>query len=146
MTIEERLRTELKHAIKANEKEKLAIVRQLLSTISYAQIEKRGDLTDEEGLKVLAREAKKREEAIELYRQGKREDLASKEERELAFIRTYLPQPIGEEAVKKIVSQVKARSKVAEFGPLMSLVMKELKGKAEGSLVAKLVKQTLEEG
>jgi uncharacterized protein len=87
---------------------------------------------------------KKRKEAIEMYEKARRTDLVEQEQRELAIIQEYLPQQMSREeamtAIKKIVSDVGAASE-KDFGKVMPVAMKELKGKVDGKVVQELVRQ-----
>ena len=94
-------------------------------------------------MEILAREAKKRKEAIELYKQGDRQELADNEEKELAIIEKYLPQQMSKEEVVEIVLAIIEKNKPENFGEAMKLVMAELKGKADGKIVAEVIKEQL---
>ena len=96
---------------------------------------------------VISKEVKKREEAIEMYRQGGRENLAHKEEEELKILKEYLPAQMPEEEIrskiKEIIQKVGASSN-KDFGRVMKEVMIEIKGKANGALIKKIVEESLE--
>src|SRR5947208_6094502 len=89
--LNERLTADMKEALRARESLRLSTIRLLLTALKYAQIEAMHPLSEEEALAVLHTQARMRHEAIEQYRKGGREDLASKEEAELDIIETYLP-------------------------------------------------------
>lgn len=142
-TIEEDLKSSMKNA----DSERVGILRLLLSAIHNEEIAKRGrggegSLDPDEEIVVLKREAKKRKESIELYRQGGRNDLAEKEERELKVISQYLPPEMSREAVEETVRKVIASGQ-KDFGSVMKEAMKELKGQADGKLVAEVIKSAL---
>lgn len=141
------LRNDLNSSLKKGEAQKVSTLRLLLSALSYEKIAKQRDLSEEEIIAVLKREVKKRQESIELYRQGKREDLANKEEQEQILIRTYLPQDLSEEKIRErvlfLVNHLPETEK-KDFGKAMQAVMVELKGKADGTLVSKVVKEILD--
>ena len=103
-------------------------------------------MTAEDEIAVLNSASKKRKESIEIYRKVGREDLAGQEEKELAIIQEYLPKQLSEEEVegfiKKVITETSASSQ-KDFGKVMPLVMKELKGKADGRLIQELVKKHL---
>jgi hypothetical protein len=103
-------------------------------------------MTAEDEIAVLISASKKRKESIEIYRKVGREDLAGQEEKELAIIQEYLPKQLSEEEVeefiKKVITETSASSQ-NDFGKVMPLVMKELKGKADGRLIQELVKKHL---
>ncbi|OGY89674.1 MAG: hypothetical protein A2927_02460 [Candidatus Komeilibacteria bacterium RIFCSPLOWO2_01_FULL_45_10] len=133
-------------ALKGREAGRVAALRLLRSALQNAQIAKREELADEDVLKVLASEVKKRQEAILSYRQGQREDLAAQEEAELAIIKSYLPPELPEEAISKIIEKVIAENNFTakDFGQTMKLAVAELKGQADGKRVAEAVKKKLE--
>jgi uncharacterized protein YqeY len=144
--LKEKLSSDLKEAMKAGDAAKRDLLRMLTSAVKNKEIEKRVELTDEQVLEVLASEAKKRKESITQFVAGNRQDLADKEQAELAIISTYLPAQLGEEEVQKIVQETVAELGIKdpkEMGKVMSAVMAKLKGKADGALVSKLVKDAL---
>ncbi|MBI2627748.1 GatB/YqeY domain-containing protein [Candidatus Nomurabacteria bacterium] len=99
-------------------------------------------LKDEEAIWVIGKLAKQRKDSIEQFKKGNREDLVKEEESELAILETYLPKMMNESEVQKIASNKKKElgiTDVAKKGMLMSALMKDLKGKADGSLVKKVV-------
>jgi uncharacterized protein YqeY len=100
-------------------------------------------LTEDEMMSALMTEAKKRKDAIALYQQGGREDLATGEKNELAIISAYLPQQMSAQETEQAVDKILASLSVKEFGPAMKEVMKELKGKADAAVVTDLVKKKL---
>jgi hypothetical protein len=148
MSIKLTIETDLKSSMKNADHDKVGILRLLLSAIHNEEIAKRskgeeGVLIFEEEVAVLRREAKKRKESIELYRQGDRTDLAEKEEWELKAIGQYLPPEMSREAVEEVVRKVIAAGS-KDFGTAMKESMKELKGQADGKLVAEVIKSLLQ--
>lgn len=151
MTLEERIKSDLDAAFKARNTTTTDTLRLLTAALHNRSIEKRGKggeekLTEEEALEVLRREAKKRKEAAMLYVQGNRQDLAEKENAELSVLSIYLPAQMGEDEIKKEIMNVLASAGVAgtkEFGKVMGLVMKELKGKADAGVVTRILKESL---
>ncbi len=145
--LKERLVADLKTAMKAGETERVGTLRMVQAAISNAEIEKRPSevpmLTEEETLRVLEKEAKKRREAAELYVRGGRKDLADKELREVAIIAFYLPPQASDTEIEAVVRRF--HKKGGDFAMLMKGTMQELKGKAEGSRVSAWVKKVLEE-
>jgi uncharacterized protein YqeY len=104
------------------------------------------ELTQDDEIKMLSTAVKKRKDSIEQFRNAGREELAVKEEKELEILLNYLPKQLSESdvetEVKKIASEIGAKSK-EDFPKLMPLVMKELKGKADGKLVKSIVERLL---
>lgn len=117
-----------------------------LSKTGLSDLEEKSLLSDEEIVDVISSEAKKRRESIAVFLQGKREDLAQKEQAELEVLQKYLPEQISEEELKKIVKEAieKTGAKEAkDMGKIMAEVMPKVKGKADGSLVNKIIKELL---
>ena len=99
-------------------------------------------LKDEEAISVIGRLAKQRKDSIEQFKKGKREDLVKEEEFELEILETYLPKMMDENEVKKIAKAKKDALNIADIaqkGMLMSALMKDLKGRADGNVVKKVV-------
>lgn len=147
MTIKEKLEVDLREAMVNRDELVVSVLRLVKSAIHNQEISKQKKdkgLSDEETLQVLMTEAKKRRDSISLFRQGEREDLASQEEKELKIIEKYLPMQLAEEEVRKIVQEVVAKSgEDKNFGKIMGAVMSQVKGQADGTLVSRLVKETL---
>ena len=149
MTFTEKINDDLKVAMKSGDSIKLNTIRSIRSKI--IELSKRGtgsDVTPEDELTILLSEAKKRKEAIEMYEKADRKDLLDQEQRELEIINSYLPKQMStEEAgniIKKIINEIGAIS-AKDFGKVMPLAMKELKGKIDGKVVQELVKKQLGE-
>lgn len=145
--IYEKINSELKEALKAKDEKKSGILRMIISALRNKEIEKKGAgkepvLTEEEVLDLVKKEAKKRKEAIALYEQGGRPELAATEKSELELIQTYLPAEMSREEIEKIVLEIK-NSGVSEFNVLIKEAMARLKGQADGKLVAEIVKSVL---
>ncbi len=142
--LKQKLQDDLKTALKSGDSLRVSVIRLVLSAISYEFINKQHDLSDEEILAVLSKEAKKRRESIMAYTQGNRMDLANKEEKELVILNTYLPQQMtGPEIKKEVESTVNSlpEAERKNFGKVMSAAMGKLKGKADGAVIAKIVKE-----
>lgn len=146
MTLFERIDQEIKEALKAGQKDRLTTLRGLKSDIKYYLINNHAEPTDEVVQTVLSGCAKKRRESIEEYRKAGREELAVKEESELAVIQAYLPEQLSEERLREIVKQAIAESGAdspAKIGLVMKVLMPRVKGLADGRLVQKLVSELL---
>ncbi len=110
------------------------------------ELEKESVLTDEEVLEVISSEIKKRKEAILEFEKGKREDLVKKEKAEMEILQRYLPEQLSEEEIKKLAREIieKLGAKdIKDMGKVMAQLMPKLKGRADGSLVNKIVKDLL---
>ena len=147
MGVLKQLETDFNQAFKARDELAVLVLRQLKTVITNAEIAKnREQLTEEEIIKLLRSEIKKRREAALLYQQGGRAELATKEEKEITIINKYLPPELNEEELKKKIDAVIAKTEstgAQDFGKVIGMVMKELAGQADGSKVSQLVKEAL---
>ncbi len=137
----------LHEAIRAKNEEVVRTLRMLKSDIMYEKTKGTGDLPEDRVLEVIARACKKRKEAIQEYEKAGRADLAGIEIAELAIIERYLPEQLSEEeAVKLIDEKIAGMGAVSkkDFGRVMGVLMKELKGKVDGALVKKILTEKLE--
>lgn len=145
MATHDRLREDVTASLKKGAKDRVGVLRMILSELHNKEKEKPADkqsLTEEETIAVLKKEVKKRKEVIELFRKGNREDLAKKEEAELKIIGEYLPPEIDTKEIKAVVERLFAAGNI-EFNTLMRETMKELKGQADGKVVSGIVKEKL---
>ncbi len=150
MSLKEKIMTDLKEAMKAQNSEKTMVLRSLKAKILEKEISERkgGEsmLSDEQVIDVLHKAAKQRKESIDQFTQGDRPDLVEKEEMELVIIDNYLPQMMSEEEVLvEVKSQIEkmGATSMADIGKVMGSLMGKLKGKAEGSTISKVVKEEL---
>lgn len=147
--LKQQLRDELKESMLAKNTEKTSVLRMVISAIGYFEIQKGGAgyiATDEDVMKVLQKEAKQRKDSIEQFRAGGREELAAKEEHELKMLQAYLPEEMSEEEITRLVEEAIATtgaSTQADMGKVMGALMPKTKGKADGSLVSKIVREKL---
>lgn len=145
----QQLQEDLKQSMLAKDELKTSVLRLLLSAINYYEIGKGGagyNATDEDVLAVLQSEAKKRRESIEQFKAGNRLDLVDKETKELEILQTYLPAQMGEEEIKTLVKEAITQTgatSMADMGRVMGALMPKVKGKADGGLVNKIVKDEL---
>lgn len=143
------LQEELKQSMLAKDAVKTSVLRMLVSAIGYYEIQKGGagyEASEEDVLNVIQSEAKKRRDAIEQYQNANRQDLADKEKQELDILQSYLPAQMEEEEVRKLVTNAVAQtnaSSPADMGKVMGVLMPQVKGKADGALVSRLVREAL---
>ncbi len=133
-------------AMKAGEADKLSVLRMAKTALKNKQIELGHELSDDEALAVLAKERKQRQDAETEFRAGNRPELADKEAAEAAILQTYLPEQMGEEEVAALVGAAIAEtgaSTAADMGKVMGALMPKTRGKADGALVSRLVKERL---
>jgi len=146
MKISDQLRDDLKSAMKSGDALKRDALRMIISQLKYAQIDSKSELTPDQEIAILANAAKKRKEAMDLYQQGNRPDLAEKESYEYDLISSYLPVQLSDEviavAVEKAIQDAGATT-IKDVGKVMSLIMKEFKGQVDGTKVQQLVRQKL---
>jgi len=142
----EQIQNDLKTALKEKNELQVSTLRLLLAEIHNRQIEKQAELTEEDIVAVLRKEAKKRQESIEAYEKGGRQELADKESKELLILSKYLPQEMGPQELEKIVKEVIAEvgaQGVGDFGKVMGGVMDKVKGQIDGAKVSEVVKKLL---
>lgn len=132
-------------ALKKGLKGEVKVLRFILSEIKYEEIDKQKELNNEETVDLLRKELKKRKEAIVLFKKGQRNDLVEDEERQLKIIERYLPQELSENELLKIINDViKDAGDTSNPGRIIGMVIAKVKGQADGSTVAKLVKDKLQ--
>lgn len=149
MTLKEQLQQDMLNAMKAGEKEKLEVLRMVKAAIMKFEVSggEKKNVSDEEVMTILNKEVKQRKETAIVYKQGGREDLAAKEENEAAILATYLPAQMSEEEIRAVVKEVLAATgakSAQEIGKVMGALMPKVKGKADGQLVNKIVKELLQ--
>ena len=132
--------------MKGGDKETLQFVRNLHAAVRKKEIDDRVDLDDEGVQKIVLTIVKQRQDSIEQYRAGNREDLVVKEEAELKFMRTYLPEQMSEAEVRALVEQAvkdSGATTAKEMGKVMALLVPKTTGKADGKLVNSIVREFL---
>ena len=148
MELKAEIQESVKIAMKSGDSVTLSTLRLLLAAIQNEEIRARKNLTPEEIQKTISTLCKQRNEAIELYRKGGREELAQKEESELAVLKRYLPQPFADEELKTLIrsciSEAGAKG-VQDLGKVMKLVMPKVAGRSDGKRVNEFAKILLEE-
>jgi uncharacterized protein YqeY len=146
MSLIARLESELKDAMVARDAERRNTLRLILDSLRGAEKELQRPLHDDEELQVLQRERKKRREAAEAFRAGDRDEQAEAEERELAVLEEFMPEPLSEEDLEEIVDDAIAEvgaTSMRDFGRVMADVMPQVSGRVDGSAVSQLVKEKL---
>jgi uncharacterized protein YqeY len=142
----EQITQELKAAMKSRDSDKMRVLRMIKSSIKKFEVDSMQEASDEDILKIIAKEAKKVREAIEEYKDA-RPELAKEEEKELKILLSYLPKELTEDEIRseivKIVKEVNATGP-KDFGIVMKTAVSRLQGKADGKIINKLVHQVLE--
>jgi uncharacterized protein len=146
MSLITRLEDELKQAMVARDQSRRDALRLILSSLRSAEKELQRPLHDDEELQVLQRERKRRLEAAEAFRGGGREEQALGEERELAVLEEFMPEPLSEDELEEIIDDAIAEvgaTSIRDLGRVMADVMPQVSGRADGSVVSQLVREKL---
>jgi uncharacterized protein len=146
VTLIERLEQEVKEAMLARDADRRDALRLIVSSLKSAEKDLLRPLTDDEALQVMQRERKKRVEAAEAFRTAGREAQAEKEEAELGVLEEFMPEPLAEEELERIVDDAIAENKatsIRDMGRVMADVMPQIAGRADGSAVSQLVREKL---
>lgn len=147
MSLSDQINQDIKKAMLAKEKEKLAALRAIKSALLLEGTKDgSGDVSDEKGLEIIAKLVKQRKDASTIFKEQGREDLAKDEDDQIAVLSVYLPAQMGEDEVRQVVKDTIAQvgaSGPQDMGKVMGPVMGKLKGKADGALISTLVKEEL---
>lgn len=146
MSLDEKLVEEMKQAMKSNDKLRLSTIRMIRSALKNKEIELRKKLEDEEVIKVIQVMVRKGEESVEQFQTGGREDLVEKEKKEIEILKSFLPQPLSQEELLKIIDQSIQETQALspkDIGKVMKSIMPKIGGKADGKLINQLVKERL---
>jgi len=146
MTLLERIDADIITAQKAKEEIKLSTLRLLKNAIKNKEIELKKDADDNLAGEIIAKEIKTRKDSVEQYTAGERKDLADKENLEIEILKKYLPEQLSQEKITEIVQKAISKTQASgpqDMGKIMGIIMPEVKGKADGALVSRLVKENL---
>ncbi len=147
MNMQQTIEADLTKAMKSGDTERAETLKMVKSDLMYEKAKTGKDLSDETMLEVVSRAAKRRRESIAEFEKGNRQDLANKEKAELAIIETYLPAQMSAADIEKAIDEkLKAIGGVSQkdFGRVMGEIMKELKGKADGAEVRKILQSKVQ--
>jgi len=149
MSLEAKIMESLKTAMKAKDEVALRTLRAIKAAIIIEKTAEgaSGEIDEATEIKMLQKMAKQRKDSLQIFQQQQREDLASKEREELAIIEQFLPAQMSEEEIKQALQQIintVGASSMADLGKVMGIASKELAGKADGKLIAALVKELLQ--
>jgi uncharacterized protein YqeY len=149
MTLQQRVDSDLKDGMRAQDAMKVGVLRMLKSALKYAAIEKSGaeaELNDAEAVQVIRKQVKQRQDSIESFEKGGRAELVEKEKKELSILNEYLPQAMSADELGKIVREtiveVGATSK-AQMGAVMKAVQAKAAGRADGKTLSQEVQRQL---
>jgi uncharacterized protein YqeY len=146
LSLVERLEGEVKDAMLARDALRRDALRLILNSLRAAEKDLQRPLSDDEELQVLQRERKRRNEAAEAFRAGGREEQATQEEAELAILEEFMPEPLSEEELERIVDDAIAETgatSLRDMGRVMADVMPQVAGRADGSAVGQIVREKL---
>ncbi len=149
MSVKEKLKNDMKEALKSGDKIKLSAIRMILSQIKNVEIEKGKELSDDEIFQLILRETKKWKEAAADYEKVGNEEMARHELLQVEVAKAYLPQPLSEEELEKIVRETIAEvgaSGPKDIGKVMASLMPRVRGRVDGRLVSEKVKSMLTAG
>ncbi len=146
MDLKTRLGEDLKAALRSGDKLRVSVIRLLIALIKNREVDKRGPLTEAEVLQAITASCKQRQDSIDQYRQGGRQDLVDKETAELAILQAYLPAPLTSQELEAMVREAIQEShatSVKEMGKVMGVLMPRVTGRADGKVVSTLVREAL---
>jgi uncharacterized protein YqeY len=146
MSLIVRIEDELQQAMRARDRERTDTLRMTLASLRAAEKELLRPLKEDEELQVLQRERKRRSEAADAFRDGGRPEQAEKEEREIEVIEEFMPEPMSEEDIERIIDDAIAETgatSLRDLGRVMADVMPQVAGRADGSTVSQLVREKL---
>jgi uncharacterized protein YqeY len=145
-SIKESLSEQMKAAMKSGDKSRLAYARNLHAAVRKKEIDDRADLDDAGVLKIISTLLKQRQDSIEQFKKGGREDLVANEEAEAAFLKSFMPAQMSEDEIRKLVDWAVTEAKASgpkDIGNVMKLLMPKTQGKADGKLVNQLVRERI---
>lgn len=141
-----RILEDLKLAMKAQDKEKLSVVRMVKGAIQMEELNKKHELSDDEVIAIISKQIKSRKEAIVEFQKANRTDLVEQNEKEIEILNTYMPEQLSEEEVNKIIDEAFAKiNPISErdMGKIIGSISPILKGKADMGNVSKIIKERL---
>ncbi len=146
MNLKAQLQQDLREAMRARDTRRKAVLRMALSAIQLAEVAQGSDLDEAATVDVLRREVRRREDALDMIRKAGRDDLIADEETELAILKAYLPQLLSADEVSEVARQAIAEvgaTSPADMGKVMKVLMPQLKGKADGRTISRVVRELL---
>ncbi|HER23598.1 MAG TPA: GatB/YqeY domain-containing protein [Candidatus Atribacteria bacterium] len=147
LSLEEVIFSNMKMALKESEKLKLSTLRLIRAAIKNTEISKKDKLTEDEIIGIISNHLKKLEESLNLFIKGQRPELAEKAKKEIEIVKAYLPEQLPEREVEKIVKDTIKKfefKSIKDLGPAMREILPQLKGKVDGKIVNKMVRNLLD--
>ena len=146
MTLKERIKNDIKEAMRAKDTAKRDTLRNINAAIKQVEVDERRELSDSDVEKILMKYAKQREDAIAQFKEAGRDDLVAKDEAELELVKSYLPEPMDdselEETLSAIISEVGAQS-MKDMGKVMAKAKEVIGSRADGGRISQTVKKLL---
>lgn len=147
MSLKQRLTDELKDAMKNKDQLRKNVITMIRADIKQIEVDKRVDLTDEDIIEIISKQAKQRRDSIEEFEKGGRQDLVEQAKQEVDVLMDYLPEQLSEEEIETILKEVIAEtgaSSMKDMGKIMAAAMPKLKGRADGKVVNQIVRKILQ--
>jgi len=146
MTLKERIKNDIKEAMRAKDTARRDTLRNLNAAIKQIEVDERRDLSDADVEAIMMKYLKQREDALSQFKEAGRDDLVAKEEAEIELVRSYLPEPMNddelEETLKEIIQELKAET-MKEMGKVMGKAKELIGSRADGGRISKMVKKLL---
>lgn len=147
MTLKQKLQEDLKTSMKNKDTLRKSVITLIRSSIKQVEVDKRIELNDDDIIDIISKQLKQRNDSLEQFLDAGREDLVEETRSEIEVLKEYLPQQLSEEElneiVKQTISEVRATS-MKDMGKIMSVIKPKTKGRADGKLINKLVKENLQ--
>ncbi len=143
----EKIQDDIKSALKAGDRERLGTLRMLLAEIKNEKIRAGQEVDDDTFSRLVRKAVKQRKDSVEQYRQGDREELAAKEEREIGYLEVYLPQQVGEDAIRQAIEELVAAEDLSgprAIGPIMKAMLARFGSSADGKTINQIARDVLE--
>jgi hypothetical protein len=144
--MKERILEDLKNAMKAQDKQKLAVIRMVKGAISLEEINTKKELNDDDIIGIIAKQIKTRKESIVDFEKGARQDLIDQTNEEIKILEEYMPEQLSEEEIEKVITEIMNEvnpTGMSDMGKIMKEASSKLKGKADMSFVSKIIKEKL---
>jgi len=144
--VKNKILEDLKNAMKAQDKEKLSVIRSVKGALQLEEINKKKELSDDEVIAVIGKQIKMRKDSIEEFKKGNRLDLIEQYQKEIEILNVYMPEQLKEEEIIEIIDEAFSSinpTSSSDMGKIMGAVMPKLKGKADMSFVNKIIKDRL---
>lgn len=145
-SLKQRIQEDMKTALRAQDKQRLGVVRLILAAIKQVEVDERVEVDDARITQILNKMLKQRRDSIAQYDQAKRDDLADQERLEVGIIQTYLPEPLSDADIDRLLSEVIARvgaTSVKDMGKVMAELKEKLQGRADMTQISAKIKERL---